>query len=86
MMLEIEAGYYGKCEIEFPRAIVSSAPLSGSGKTQMVQNIQIDVYMDTVTVPTTVPETVSTDMLATITHGFPDTTGSFDGVWPPARA
>lgn len=86
MMLEIDAGDYGKCEIEFPRAIVSSAPLSGSGKTQMVQNIQIDVYMDTVTVPTTVPETVSTDMLATITHGFPDTTGSFDGVWPPARA
>ena len=86
MMLEIDAGEYGLAQLYFPRVIVTSAPLSGSGRTQLVQNIQVNMYMDEVVIPTTEPDTVETDILATITHYFPDTTGSFDGVWPPAES
>jgi len=83
MMLEIDGGEYGDAQVYFPRVIVSSAPLSASGRGQIVQSIQLLVYMEDITIPTTEPTDVKTDVLVTINHYFPDTTAGADYTWPP---
>lgn len=78
MMVEIDAGVYGSAQIEFPRVIVTAAPIKTKGRDANIQDVTVDAYQETVTVPTSPTVDVYTDCLVTVTLNFPDSTGSLD--------
>lgn len=79
MMIAIDAGKYGSAQIEFPRVVVTKAPLESSGRDPIVQSVEVATFEDNMTfVGSAGSTTVSTDVLATVTLLYPDSTGSVD--------
>jgi len=80
MMVEFDAGKYGSAQFYFPRVIVvGGANPESKGRDPITQNISIDAYQETVTIPTTPAQPVYSKCLCTFVHKFKDTTEAFDG-------
>lgn len=68
MLIEIDAGDYGSGAIFIPRATIKGSPIEASGRDAMVQSVEVDTYMDTITIPTTPATTVKAELLATMVY------------------
>lgn len=66
MLISFDFGTYGSAQLFYPRVVPTKTPLDFKGKDQTTQSLEFDAYEDTVTIPTTAPQTVKTDVLATI--------------------
>lgn len=72
MLVKFDFGTFGSAQLFYPRVVPTKTPLDSKGKDQTTQSLEFDAYEETVTIPTTVPQVVKTDVLATIVRPIPE--------------